>query len=140
MGWEEILIYGVLLVIWVLSLLFKKSKKQKPVEKKGFTLRVLEFIAELKEAGEQEMKAQAPVKKEEAVAPTAVSQSARERHAKSTATPVVKEHYKRTAVPPKSSVIASKKKGVGKKFPKQKMRNAIVWSEILGTPVGLRDN
>ncbi|MCK5405738.1 MAG: hypothetical protein KAI75_10895 [Desulfobulbaceae bacterium] len=157
MDWEDILFYAVIFGAWAFSLLFKKfQKKQQPGEKKGFTLRVLEFLAELKEAGEKErnhigsrMDAQTPVelqpapltvKKEEAVAETAVSQSAWKRHAKSTAGPVVEEHYKKTAVLPKPSVTASRKKGVGRKFPKQKMRDAIVWSEILGTPVGLRDS
>ena len=157
MDWEDILFYAVIFGAWAFSLLFKKfQKKQQPGEKKGFTLRVLEFLAELKEAGEKErnhigsrMDAQTPVelqpapltvKKEEAAAETAVSRSAGKRHAKFTAAPVVQEHYKKTAVLPKPSVTASRKKGVGRKFPKQKMRDAIVWSEILGTPVGLRDN
>ncbi len=157
---REIIFFGVFLAYWVFSFFAKKlMRKQKPAETKGFTLRVLEFIATFKEASENErdqigsqMNAQvqvdpqpAPltVKKEEFVAPTAVRPSAREQHLKSTATlatPLRKQPHEKLTVLPKLPVTAQIEKGAGRKFPKQKLRNAIIWSEILGTPVGLRDN
>ena len=77
---------------------------------------------------------------EEVVAPTVVRQSAREQHLKPTATPLMKQTHEKITVLPTSPVIATMEKGYVRKFPKQKLRDAIIWSEILGTPVGLRDN
>ena len=154
---REIIFLVVFLAYWVFTLLAKKlMQKQKTEEKKGFTLRVLEFITALKEASENkqnqigsQMNAQAPVepqpvpltvKMEEVVAPTVVRQSTREQHLKPTATPLMKQTHKEITVLPKLPSIAPMEKGAGRKFPKQKLRDAIIWSEILGTPVGLRDN
>ena len=154
---REIIFLVVFLAYWVFTLLAKKLiQKQKPEEKKGFTLRVLEFIIALKEASENkqnqigsQMNAQAPVepqpvpltvKMEEVVAPTVVRQSTREQHLKPTATPLIKQTHKKITALPKSPSIAPMKNGAGRKFPKQKLRDAIIWSEILGPPVGLRDN
>lgn len=154
---KEVLFFVIFLAYWVFSFLAKKLiPKQEQAETKGFTLRVLEFIASFKESSENErdqigsqMNAQVqvdpqpaplPVKKKEFVAPTAVRPSAREQHLKSTATPLRKQPHEKLTVLPKSPVTAQIEKGTGRKFPKQKLRNAIIWSEILGTPVGLRDN
>lgn len=154
---KEIIFWGVFLAYWVLPLLYKKIiKKQKPAETKGFTLRVLEFITAFKETSENERnqigpEMNAPVQvepkptplkviKEEFIAPTAVRPSAREQHLQSTSTPLGKRHPEKLTVLPKSPVTVQIEKGARRKFSKQKLRNAIIWSEILGTPVGLRDN
>ncbi len=161
---QDYLFFLIFLGYWVFSFLLKKFKKEeKATEKKGFTLRVLEFINALKEASEKEqnyVESQASVQtpfdlqptaktvREEEYAPHAIINQTGRKHRATSAKaldkrkqpPVVKEYHKKTVDQPKSSLITSRKKGVGAKFPQQKMRDAIVWSEILGPPVALRDN
>ncbi len=136
---KEILFFAVVIVFWIFSILSKKViKNQNSAGKKGFTLRILEFIAELKDEGE---KAQAPfaaqqvplsIKNPQIIVPEAVNKPA--------ALPVSKEPYHKAAACSKSMPGLLRHKGVFGRFHKQKMRDAIAWSEILGTPVGLRDN
>ena len=77
---------------------------------------------------------------EEVVVPIVVRQSAREQYLKPTGTPLMEQSHEKLTVMPKSPVLVPMKKGSERKVPKQKLRDAIIWSEILGTPVGLRDN
>ncbi len=156
---KEVIFLVIFLAYWVFSFLAKKfmpKQDQEQAETKGFTLRVLEFIASFKESSENEQNRIGPqmnaqpqveiqqvpltVKKEEYVAPTAVRRSAMEQHLKSSATPPMKQAHKKTTVLPKSPVVAQMEKRAGRKFPKQKLRDAIIWSEIIGKPVALRDN
>jgi len=162
---QDILFFLIFVGYWVFSLLFKKVKKEeKATEKKGFTLRVLEFINTLKEASEKEqnyVESQTSVQTPSDIPPptarsvtekehaphTIINQATKEHRALSVKAldigkqpPVVKEYHKKIVDKPKSSLVTPGKKGVEEKFPKQKMRDAIIWSEILGPPVALRDN
>jgi len=137
MEMKEILFFAVVVVFWIFSILSKKFvKNQNSAEKKGFTLRILEFIAELKEEGE---KVQAPfaaqqvplsIKKPKVIIPAAANKSA--------VLAVSKEPSYDVAACSKSMPRLLRRKGGPGKFHKQKMRDAIAWSEILGTPLGLR--
>jgi hypothetical protein len=152
---KELLFFAIFLAYWVFSILAKKfMKQQKPAENKGFTLRVLEFIAALKEASEKgqeqiglPMNMPAPVepppdtltvKRKEVVVPSAGRQSVRREQMEFVPPEVLKRPQDKRPAQFKAPVVAPIKLGRGKKFPRQKLRDAIVWSEILGPPVGLR--
>jgi hypothetical protein len=144
---KEILFFALFVVFWIFSLLSKKfARKQNSIEKKGLILRALEFIAELKEAGENEATPfeshpeVLKVQTDDVIIPT-VKNTASEFRENSVTSGIINEHcHHELRGRSRSSSRAARKIGTGKRFPKQKMRDAIVWSEILGTPVGLRDN
>lgn len=152
MGKNDGLIFVIFIAFWAFSFLAKKlTSQQKSAEKKGFTLKVLEFIASLKEVDGSEMNVQeptyikpvpAPIVSEEFVSLYDEEQPMR-RHSKKFPAPAsvvaAKPEMKYKNGPLLSDVVRRKKMR-GLRFSKKKLRQAVVWAEIIGTPVGLRDS
>nr|MBF0222083.1 hypothetical protein [Desulfobulbaceae bacterium] len=149
---KEVLFLLIFIAYWAFAFLAKRfsaRQKENPQENKGFTLRVLEFIAALKEAGDNELRVDgegsqwrpAPAYSDEFVPPLVPeSQPVESQSARPVGRKVVQKPAAKIKKDPSPTVVMSRKKAAGVKFSKKKLRKAVIWAEIIGTPVGLRDS
>jgi|GEM_PF-5678841 len=154
---KEFLLFAIFVAYWLFPLLAKKfMKKKNPKETRGGLVKVLDLIVALKGAGERLQGKgglptdvpQAPivpqsipltVQQKDMAVSASENQSAGKLQMEPPAA-TLKKPYNEIAGLGKSFVTTPNKVAGVKKIPRKKLRDAVLWSEILGTPLGLRDN
>ena len=144
MEFIDLLFFALFLGVWILIFLLKKQPtSRESQEKKGLTLRLLEFIAEYKSSIEDQVKERQsvspihmPLSREQRYAPTkaGITLSQRQNQPR----PTRKNNVPEKIISVRTNTMTKNRLKIRPRFPKKKMQEAMIWSEILKPPIGLQ--